>query len=98
MPKFDLTEPSDEQRGAAEPVTAGLFFPALAGSLPLAAAAEEAEEVMFWPVLAALAPDTSDLPDPYTLQRRLATPQCSLGTDCRPRTRWGRCGSCARAL
>ena len=25
VPKFDLTEPSDEERGAAEPVTAGLY-------------------------------------------------------------------------
>ena len=44
VPKFDLTEPSDEERGAAEPVTAGIL-PALAGSLPSAAASEEAEEV-----------------------------------------------------
>ena len=33
VPKFDLTEPSDEERGATEPVTAALL-PALAGSRP----------------------------------------------------------------
>ena len=97
VPKFDLTEASDEERGAAEPVTAALL-PALAGSLSSVADLEEAEEVTLWPVLAALAPDTSHLPNPYTLQRLSATPQCTSGTDGRRRQRWGRCGCCARAL
>jgi hypothetical protein len=50
--KFDLTEASDAELGAAEPAAA-VLVPALAGSLPSAADLEEAEEVTVWPVLAA---------------------------------------------
>ena len=97
VPKFDLTEVSDSEVGAAE-AAAAVLVPALAGSLPSAEALEDAEEVTFWLALPALAPDTSDLPNPFSQQRPVATPQCSLGTDGRRPTRWGRCVCCGRDL
>ena len=59
VPKSDRTEASDAAVGAVE-AAAAVLAPALAGSLPSCDAEEDAAEVTFWLVLAALAPDTSD--------------------------------------